>query len=396
MDKIRQILINIKKTLIICYHTLIHLIIIKDFDFFYGLPVQMQSIKTKLKVNNKQKTILAKHAGVARHAYNWGLANCIAEYKETKKRPSAITLHKRLVAKVKSENPWYYEVSKCAPQQALRDLDRAFKNFLTLPKSGFPNFKKKGRKDSFYLEGSIKILKGNYIKLPRIGIVKTYEILPSAPVKNVRISKRAGDWYISFKYDECQPKAMTKKRAIIGVDVGINALATCSYGTTYANVKAYKQSKKRLTLYQRRVQKKEPGSKNRLKAVKRLAKAHKKVADIRADALHKLTTWLAKNHSTIVIEDLNVSGMLKNHKLASAIADCGFYEFRRQLTYKCEWYGSELIIADRFYPSSQICSHCGHQQKMPLSERTYNCANCGFQADRDFNAAVNLENYARQ
>nr|MDJ0557382.1 RNA-guided endonuclease TnpB family protein [Microcoleaceae cyanobacterium MO_207.B10] len=212
----------------------------------------------------------------------------------------------------------------------------------------------------------------------------------------VRISKRAGDWYISFKYDECQPKAMTKKRAIIGVDVGINALATCSDGTTYANVKAYKQSKKRLTLYQRRVQKKEPGSKNRLKAVKRLAKAHKKVADIRADALHKLTTWLAKNHSTIVIEDLNVSGMLKNHKLAGAIADCGFYEFRRQLTYKCEWYGSELIIADRFYPSSQICSHCGHQQKMPLSERTYNCANCGFQAERDFNAAVNLEKYARQ
>ncbi|MGD1699383.1 RNA-guided endonuclease InsQ/TnpB family protein [Dapis sp. BLCC M229] len=356
----------------------------------------MQSIKTKLKVNNKQKTILAKHAGVARHAYNWGLATCIAEYEETKKRPSSITLHKRLVAEVKSENSWYYEVSKCAPQQALRNLERAFKNFLTIPKCGFPKFKKKGKKDSFYLEGSIKILRGNYIKLPRIGIVKTYEILPSVPVKNLRISKRAGDWYISFKYDECQPKPMTKKRAIIGVDVGINALATCSDGTTYANVKAYKQTKKRLTRYQRRVQKKEPGSKNRAKAVKRLAKAHKKVADIRADVLHKLTTWLAKNHSTIVIEDLNVSGMLKNHKLASAIADCGFYEFKRQLTYKCEWYGSQLVIAPRFYPSSQICSHCGHKQKMPLSVRTYNCANCGFQADRDFNAAVNLENYVNK
>ncbi len=146
------------------------------------------------------------------------------------------------------------------------------------------------------------------------------------PVKNVRRSKRAGDWYISFKYDECQPKPLTKKRAIIGVDVGINALATCSDGTTYpfhvrdsGNVKAYKQAKKRLTRYQRRVQKKEPGSKNRAKAVKKLAKTHKKadatprrltaqgnahqaVADIRADGLHKLTTWLAKNHSTIVIE----------------------------------------------------------------------------------------------
>ena len=123
---------------------------------------------------------------------------------------------------------------------------------------------------------------------------------------------------------------------------------------------------------------------------------HKKVADIRADALHKLTTWLAKNHSTIVIEDLNVSGMLKNHKLASAIADCGFYEFKRQLRYKCEYYDSSLVIADRFYPSSQLCSHCGHRQKMPLSARTYECANCGFTADRDFNAAVNLENYVYQ
>ena len=221
----------------------------------------------------------------------------------------------------------------------------------------------------------------------------------------MRISKRAGDWYISFKYEE-QPNQTTKERDIIGVDVGINALATCSYGSKYANVKAYKQAKKRLTPYQRRVNEKEPGSKNRAKAIKKLAILHKKVADIRADALHKLTTWLAKNHNPPpsppgrgargVGEDLNVSGMLKNHKLASAIADCGFYEFKRQLTYKCELYGSELIIADRFYPSSQLCSQCGHQQKMPLSERLYECGNCGFKADRDFNAAVNLENYANQ
>ncbi len=357
----------------------------------------MQSIKTKLKVNNKQKTILAKHAGVARHAYNWGLATCISEYEQTKKRPSAITLHKRLVAEIKSQNPWYYEVSKCAPQQGLRDLERAFKNFLTIPRRGFPKFKKKGKKDSFYLEGSIKIIQGNYIKLPRIGIVKTYEILPCVPVKNVTISKRAGNWYISFKYDlEPRSNPTPKQGDIIGVDVGINALATCSDGTVFTNVKPYKQAKKRLTRYQRRVKKKEPGSKNRAKAVKRLSKAHKKVADIRADTLHKLTTWLAKNHSTIVIEDLNVSGMLKNHKLASAIADCGFYEFKRQLTYKCEWYGSKLVIADRFYPSSQICSHCGHQQKMPLHKRTYECSNCGFEADRDFNAAINLENYVNK
>ncbi|NEO57388.1 MAG: IS200/IS605 family element transposase accessory protein TnpB [Okeania sp. SIO3B5] len=355
----------------------------------------MQSIKTKLKVNNYQKTILAKHAGVARHAYNWGLAACIKEYEETKKRPSAITLHKRLVAEVKSINPWYYEVSKCAPQQALRDLERAFKNFLTIPNRGFPVFKKKGRKDSFYLEGSIKIIQGNYIQLPRIGVVKTYEILPNCKVKNVRISKRADSWYISFKYN-FEPYPTEKVGETIGVDIGINTLATCSDGSKFANVKAYSQAKKRLVRHQRAVSKKVIGSKNRRKAVKKLAKLHKKVADIRADVLHKLTTWLAKNHSTIVIEDLNVSGMLKNHKLASAIADCGFYEFKRQLTYKCEWYGSELVIADRYYPSSQICSNCGHQQKMPLHLRTYECSECGFEVDRDFNAAINLKNYAYQ
>ncbi len=304
-------------------------------------------------------------------------------------------MHKRLVAEVKSQNPWYYQVSKCAPQQALRDLERALKNFLTIPKSGFPKFKKKGKKDSFYLEGSIKILKGNYIKLPRIGIVKTYEILPSVPIKNVTVSLRADNWYISFKYDN-EPTHTAKQRDIIGVDIGINTLATCSDGTPFANPKAYQQGKKRLTRYQRRVSKKKRGSFNRAKAVKRLARLHKKVADIRADALHQLTTWLAKNHSTIVIEDLNVSGMLKNHKLASAIADCGFYEFKRQLTYKCEWYGSQLVIAPRFYPSSQLCSQCGHQQKMPLNVRTYKCSECGFTADRDFNAAVNLENYVSQ
>jgi putative transposase len=117
------------------------------------------------------------------------------------------------------------------------------------------------------------------------------------------------------------------------------------------------------------------------------------VANVRADALHKLTTWLAKNHSTIVVEDLNVSGMLKNHRLASAIADCGFYEFKRQLLYKAEWYGASVMLADRFYPSSQLCSECGHRQKMPLRVRTFKCECCGLEKDRDFNASVNLENY---
>jgi putative transposase len=353
--------------------------------------MSLKSFKTKLNPNNKQKTLFAKHAGTARHAWNWGLDICLKALEKQEKLPSAIDLHKRLVAEVKSVNEWYYEVSKCSPQEALRNLEKAFSRWLKQKIAHSPKRKKKGVKDSFYLEGNMT-LSGNRIKLPRIGWVKCHEIFPTVPVKNVTISKRAGDWYISFKYEH-EVKQTSKVRERIGVDIGINRLATCSDGTEVANVKAYRKSQLKLIQLQRAVTRKVKGSKNRLKAIRQLAKSNRRVANIRLDALHKLTTWLAKNHSTIVIEDLNIAGMLKNHRLASAIADCGFYEFKRQLLYKAEWYGAQVILADRFYPSSQICSECGHRQKMPLHVRTYNCPNCGMEKDRDLNASVNLEKY---
>jgi putative transposase len=181
----------------------------------------------------------------------------------------------------------------------------------------------------------------------------------------------------------------------VGVDVGINSLATCSDGAVFPNPKAYRKAKRRLARLQRRVSKKVKGSNNRKKAITKLGVAHKRVSDIRKDNLHKITTSLAKNHSQVVIEDLNVSGMMKNHRLASAIADCGFFELKKQLTYKCDWYGSTLIIVDRFYPSSQICSNCGSKQKMPLKERVYNCSNCKASIDRDLNASINLANFTK-
>lgn len=351
----------------------------------------LKSFKTKLNPNNKQKTLFAKHAGTSRHAWNWGLDICLKALENKEKLPTAIDLHKRLVTEVKSVNEWYYQVSKCSPQEALRNLAKAFSRWLKQKIARVPKRKKKGVKDSFYLEGSITI-SGDRIKLPRIGWVKCHEILPTVTVKNVTISRRAGDWYISFKYER-ELIQTPKVRERIGVDVGINRLATCSDGTEIPNVKAYRQSKRRLIQLQRAVTRSRQGSKNRLKAIRQLAKSNRRVANIRLDALHKLTTWLAKNHSTIVIEDLNIAGMLKNHRLASAIADCGFYEFKRQLLYKAQWYGSEVILADRFYPSSQLCSECGHKQKMPLYLRTYSCSNCGMEKDRDFNASLNLENY---
>ena len=347
--------------------------------------------KTKLKLNDKQRTLAAKHAGTARHAWNWGLALCLQALDSREKLPSAIDLHKRLVAEVKSANPWYYEVSKCAPQEALRNLNKAFRSWFEKPERGKPKFKKKNIKDSFYLEGSIKI-SGDKIKIPIFGWVRCHETLPTIQPKNVTISKRANDWYISFKHDLDSEKPV-KQRQRIGVDIGINALATCSDGSVFPNLKAYRKNKRKLAHLQRSASRKQKGSKNRVKANTKVARLHRRIANIRVDALHKLTTWLAKNHSEIVIEDLNISGMLKNHRLASAIADCGFYEFKQQLTYKTARYGATLVEVDRFYPSSQICSCCHHRQKMPLSARIFKCANCGIELDRDFNSSVNLERW---
>jgi putative transposase len=233
----------------------------------------LKSFKTKLNPNNKHKTLFARHAGTARHAWNWGLDVCLKALKNKQKLPTAIDLHKRLVSEVKQAYPWYYEVSKCSPQQALRNLSLAFSRWLKQQIARSPKRKKKGVKDSFYLEGSIGI-SGNLIKLPRIGWVKCHEILPAVTVKNVTISKRAGDWYISFKYEH-EIKPTPKLRERIGVDVGINRLATCSDGTEVANVLAYRKAKRRLIQLQRAVTRSREGSKNRLKAIRQLARQHR-------------------------------------------------------------------------------------------------------------------------
>jgi len=358
----------------------------------------MFSFKTELKLNNKQESLMAQHAGCARFAWNWGVALTkeILDHNQAnpdnkQKFPTGIDLHKRFVSEVKSVNDWLYDSSKCSPQQSLRDLrvawDRYFKKISKPPK-----FKKKGVKDGFYLEGSIKV-ESNRIKLPKIGWVKTHETLPSTHTKNVRITRKADRWFIAFKVNYT-PVIPPKTGDVIGVDLGIKSLAVCSDGTVFENPRAFRRLKRKLAHLQRAVSRKVKGSNNRKKAIKDLARLHFRISCIRKDSIHKLTSWLAKNHSVIVLEDLNVSGMLRNHRLANAIADSGLYECRRQLEYKSEWYGAELILADRFYPSSQLCSNCGHRQKMPLKERTFNCQKCKMQLDRDLNASRNLASLA--
>jgi putative transposase len=361
----------------------------------------LKGFKTKLDPNNEQRTKLAQHAGCARYAYNWGLdichqildaRNCAKSKGETlPKFPTPIDLHKRLNAEVKPEHQWFYQSSKCAPQQALRDLDNAWKRRMRIKGSGAPKRKKKGVNDHFYLEGAIQI-KDGLIQLPRIGLVKLHEDVASQKIKSVSVSRKANDWFISFKV-EFSPAQKELGFGSVGVDLGIKTLATLSDGKVFPALKPYRTNKAKLKVLQRQLARQTKGGKNREKTKQKIAKLHARIANIRNDATHKLTSHLAKNHSEIVIENLNIGGMIKNHKLASAIADSGFHEFRRQLGYKALWYGSKVVVIDRFYPSSQLCSGCGHRQPMPLHLRQYDCSNCSLSLDRDFNAAVNIRNY---
>lgn len=376
----------------------------------------LKGFKTKLDPNNEQRTKFAQHAGVARWVYNWGLdithqainARDAAKQKgePLPKFPSAIDLHKQLNNDVKPEYQWFYQSSKCAPQQALRDLENAWKRKLKVKGSGAPKRKKKFVNDHFYLEGAICI-KDGFIQLPRIGLVRLHEQVANQRIKSVTVKRIANDWFVSFKVEfekeVCRGKLppatlrpITTKKGFgrIGVDLGIKTLATLSDGTIYPALKPYRTNKVKLKQLQRRLSKQVKGGKNREKTKQKIANLHARIANIRNDATHKLTSHLAKNHSEIVIENLNVSGMMKNHCLAGAIADSGFYEFRRQLEYKAEWYGSKVIVIKRFYPSSQLCSSCGHRQPMPLHLRIYDCGGCGISIDRDLNAAFNIQNYS--
>lgn len=305
------------------------------------------------------------------------------------KFPTAFDLHKILVREVKVENPWYYKSSKCSPNEALRNLQSAFKKMHSVNGSGFPRFKKKGDKNSFYIQNSNRSMgvSKKKIELPKIGWVSTKESIPEgAQIKSVVISERAGRWFLSYKIEV--EEEVNNNASVVGVDLGIKTFATLSTGEQF-HIPKQEGIQKKLKRFQRQMCRRKKGSNRRNKTKQKLSKIHYRIANVRKDATHKLTHHLAKNHGVIVIENLNVKGMMKNHHLAGAIAASNFSEVRRQLEYKTKRFGSQLVVADRFYPSSQICSGCGNRKKIKLSVRQYNCE-CGLSLDRDVNAAINL------
>jgi putative transposase len=235
--------------------------------------------------------------------------------------------------------------------------------------------------------------------LPGLGKVRLKECdyLPTYGVKvlSATVSESAGRWFVSLQVEQQAPNPESRPEHVVGVDVGIKHLAVTSDGKTFENPRALTSAQKTLRIRQKAVaRKKDKSSHNRRKAVARVAKVHQRVANIRRDAIHKMTTAITKSASVTVVEDLNVSGMLKNHRLARALSDASLAEIHRQLEYKSKWYGAAFVKADRFYPSSKRCSKCGHvKETLSLDERTYRCENpdCGLVMGRDLNAAINLK-----
>lgn len=435
--------------------------------------------RTELDLNNKQITACKKHAGVARYTYNWGLKRKQEAYQTTGRNISAMELHRELNRLKQTELPWMYEVSKAAPQEALRDLDQAMRNFfrrVQLKKEGkskgppgYPTFKTKRQGlGSFRLTGSIHVYE-QAIELPRLGRLRLKECgyVPTSGVNvlSATVSEEAGRWFVSVQVEEEVPDPPAGTSEPIGIDMGINRLAQCSDGRVVENPKALRSELKRLKRLHRRLSRKTKGSKNRTKARLKLARKYARIAHVRRDALHKGTSLLTRaalspeeratrkaeiaaslpepkakvkarkgkktrpsetlpeqvarkvkqkqitqrlrqatpanahvRPEVVVLEDLYVEGMKRNRKLALSISDVGLGEFRRQMTYKTTWQGETLLLANRWFPSTKMCSRCGNvKEEMDLSERIYVCANpaCGLIIDRDVNAALNLAALAK-
>jgi len=351
--------------------------------------------KIKIIVTPAQETALNKACGVSRYTYNWALAQSTAYYAATGKFCKLSDLKK---VWNQCKPAWVLESPRDANSQPFADLQKAYTNFFCElkkgnKKAGRPVFKKKGKcRDGFYLANDAFWCKGLIAKLPVIGKVElTEELRFSGKILRGNISREANCWFLSVTVEGDFLRERTGD-GIIGVDLGVKVLATLSTGETIAGPKPLRSALKKLARLQRQHSRKQKGSKNKAKAAMKVAQMHYRIKNIRVDALHKLTNNLCRENQTVVIEDLNVSGMLKNHKLARAISDMGFSVFRKQLEYKAKLYNTQIVLADRWFPSSKTCSQCGCiKESLLLSERTYTCEQCGMSLDRDLNAALNLK-----
>jgi putative transposase len=394
-----------------------------------------QAYRFALDPTPRQVRDLLRHAGAARVAYNWGVARIkanldqraaersygIAEADLTPPVAWSLYAMRRDWNQAKAQvAPWWTECSKEAYNTGLDQLARALKNWSDSKKGerkgrrvGFPRFKSRRKhvQSVRFTTGTIRLEDDRrHVRLPRLGTIKTHESTRKlhrritdgrARILSATVRAEAGRWFVSFTVEVKRAKRTpARPDAVVGVDLGIKTLAVFSDGRPAAtNPKHYDAARRKLARLSRAVSRRQgPDRRTGQRPSNRWRKAntarnrvHHHVTNLRRDAIHKLTTALAREYGTIVVEDLNVAGMMKNRRLTRAICDAGFGEIRRQLTYKTTWHGGTLLVADRWYPSSKTCSGCGVvKTKLRLSERVFACTECGLVLDRDENAASNL------
>ena len=373
-----------------------------------------------LNPNNTQATHLKKACGVARFAHNWALSEWQKQYEADKNyrdecqangieidktklnSPSQFKLRKQLNSIKKQQFPFMAQVTKCSPQLAIMQLGDAFKRFFK-GESKYPQFRKKGVNDRFSLSNDQFKLKSKnnkpHIQIPNLGLVRMTEHLRyNGKILSAKVFTKGAKWFVSVavELDEIN-KPLNKTGEQVGIDLGISDLAVLSDGTKAQAPKPLKTKLKQLKRLSKSLSRKQKGSKNREKAKTKLSRLHYKIACIRKDYLHKLTTNIVKQFDMICIENLNVKGMVKNRKLARSIHDLGFYEFKRQLIYKANQWGKMVKELDRFYPSSKTCSNCGFimaKENLTLAVRHWICPSCHANHDRDINASINILNQA--
>ncbi|MEG3936333.1 MULTISPECIES: RNA-guided endonuclease TnpB family protein [unclassified Microcoleus] len=359
----------------------------------------MFAVKRALKLNNNEATLMAKHAGFRRVVFNFGLSLRTQMYSEGKLTDSKVLNEVKKVltnhVKKQPEFAWMNQLSSRVYQNALIDLKDAFSRY-RLGKAGHPKFASRRNGQSFRVDssnGKVWLCAGNTIKIPTLGTFRLHEPLECGYVSQTfTISKKGSRWFVSFCVD-AERLPVEQSQAAVGIDVGIKYVATLSNQQVFDAPKPLNQAKTKLATLQRKASKQVKGSNNQCKTYNKISRLRAQIACIRSDFLHKLTTPTAKNFKLIKIEDLNIKGMMANHKLAGAISDLGFYEFKRQLDYKCKMYGATLVLVDQWFPSSKTCSNCGTKKDMPLSIRTFDCPACGISLDRDFNASINILNW---